>query len=42
MIAAIVCREMKWTYRQYLETDAAFVDVILAMLRAEGKASKKK
>lgn len=42
MIAAVICRETGWTFEEYLNTDAAFIDVLLAMLRAEAKAQKKK
>ena len=39
---AIICREMKWTYDEYLDTPTEFIDTLIEMLRAEAKASKKK
>ena len=40
MLAALVCREMKWTYAEYESTPAEFIDTIVDMLQAE--ASKKR
>ena len=40
-VAAIVCREMKWTYEEYQNTPATFIDIVLLMLKAENKAQSK-
>lgn len=42
MIAAIVCREMGWTKSEFDEQPATFVDTIVEMLRAEGKAMERR
>lgn len=42
MVAALVCREMKWTWQEFENQPAWFVDVILEMLKAEGDAMAKR
>jgi len=42
MVAALLCREMKWTYQEYQAQPAPFIDTILDMLQAESAAQKKK
>jgi hypothetical protein len=37
MIAAIVCREMKWDWEQFQSQPNWFIDIILAMLREEAE-----
>jgi hypothetical protein len=37
MIAAIVCREMGWTWQEYQEQPVPFIATITAMLNAEAK-----
>lgn len=37
MLAAVICREMKWTWQEYQDQPAFFVDALLSMLQAESK-----
>ncbi len=37
MIAALICREMGWTWQEYQNQPAWFVDIIVEMLKAEGE-----
>lgn len=41
MIAAIICREMKWTWQEYQEQPAFFVDTLITMLQAESRQVNK-
>ena len=41
MIAAIVCKEYGWTYEQYQETPAEFIEIILLMFKAESDKNNK-
>jgi len=40
MFMALVCREFGWTYQQYMEQPAHFIDIITEMFKGEGKAKK--
>jgi hypothetical protein len=42
MIAAALCREMKWTWQEYLDQPLPFLWAITAMLKAESDAAKRK
>jgi hypothetical protein len=42
MRVALLCREMKWTYQQYLEQPTFFVEHLAAMLTAEGNVARKR
>lgn len=42
MLAAIVCREMKWTFEEYETQPASFVDTIVLMLQAEASETKRR
>jgi hypothetical protein len=42
MLAAIICREMKWTYQEYQNQPSWFIDIVLEMLQAESAEAKKK
>lgn len=35
MVKAILCREMHWTYQEYMEQPAQFITILLTMLQAE-------
>lgn len=37
---AILCREMHWTYKEYLDQPVNFITILLTMLQAESKARK--
>lgn len=37
MIAAMVCREMGWTWQEYEAQPAVFIEIIIEMIRAENK-----
>jgi len=41
MVQAVICREMKWTYEEYLDAPSWFIDMIVDMLQAEARANKK-
>jgi hypothetical protein len=38
MVAALVCREMKWTWAEYQNEPVWFIAIILDMLRQEAEA----
>ncbi|MCE9585716.1 hypothetical protein K8R04_00120 [Candidatus Uhrbacteria bacterium] len=40
-MAALVCREMGWTWEQFQEQPSWFIDVLTEMFQAEGEHSKK-
>ena len=42
MLAALVCREMKWTFEEYERQPASFIDTIVLMLQAESKVAERK
>lgn len=42
MIAAMICREMKWTFVEYESQPTTFIDTIIEMLKAESREIKKK
>lgn len=42
MVRAILCREMKWTWQEFDEQPAHFIQVLLAMLQAESEAYRKR
>ena len=41
MLAALICREMGWTWQEYQEQPGHFVDIVLAMLQAESEEIRK-
>jgi len=41
MIAALVCREMHWTWKEYQDTPAHFIEIVKEMLSAEAEQTKK-
>jgi hypothetical protein len=42
MVAALICREMGWTWQEYQNQPAWFIDIVLEMLKAEAEELKKK
>jgi hypothetical protein len=42
MVAAMICREMKWTLEEYESQPTTFIDTIIEMLKAESAEIKKK
>lgn len=42
LMAAIVCREMKWTLEEYQNSPTEFIDTLVEMLQAESRAQKQK
>jgi hypothetical protein len=42
MKAAVLCREMKWTWQEYREQPQWFVTMILSMLQNEAEEIKSK
>jgi hypothetical protein len=42
MLAAVVCREMKWTWEEYQQSPQRFIDIIVKMLTAEALSAKKR
>jgi len=42
MIAALICREMKWTYQEYQNQPSWFIDIIRALLKAESEEIKRR
>ena len=38
-LAALICREMKWTWEEYQSQPSWFVDNIFEMLKAEASAT---
>ncbi len=42
MVAALICREMKWDWEQYQSQPKWFIDVILSMMQEEAEESKRK
>jgi hypothetical protein len=41
MKAALVCREYGWTWQEYCDQPAYFVDIVLSMLSTEAAEQKK-
>lgn len=41
MIAALICREMHWTWYEYQDAPAHFIEIIIEMLKAEASQTKK-
>lgn len=41
MIAAVLCREFKWTWQEYMAQPQSFIDTITDMLTAESKQQKR-
>ena len=41
MQAAIVCREMKWTYEEYRSQPIAFITVLCKLFNAEAENAKR-
>lgn len=42
MARALICREMKWTWSEYDEQPAGFIDTIVEMLKAESREMERK
>ncbi|MBI4119239.1 MAG: hypothetical protein HY456_00140 [Parcubacteria group bacterium] len=42
MLAAILCREMGWTWEEYENQPSWFIDTIATMLKAEGEEIKRR
>jgi hypothetical protein len=42
MIAALICREMKWDWEQYQSQPKWFIDVILSLMQEEAEESNRK
>lgn len=42
MAAAVICRAMGWTWREFEDSPAWFIDVVSLMLRAEADESDKR
>lgn len=42
MVAALICREMKWTWQEYQDQPAKFISTIFEMLQAEAKEAERK
>jgi hypothetical protein len=42
MAAAVVCREMKWTLKEYESQPSTFIDTIVEMLKAESREIQRK
>jgi hypothetical protein len=42
MVAALVCREMKWTWEEYQNEPSWFIEIILTMLQQEGEANNRR
>jgi hypothetical protein len=40
-VAALICREFGWTWEEYRNQPAWFIDIILEMLKAESELIKK-
>jgi len=40
MIVATICREFKWTYQEFMESPAVFIDNVMIMMRAEAKQER--
>ena len=41
MLAAFICRKMKWTYQDFQEQPSWFIDMIVDMLLSEAEAKEK-
>ncbi len=41
MIAALICREMSWTWDEYQQQPSWFVKIISEMIRAESEHTEK-
>ena len=37
MVAALLCREMKWTYEEYANQPTWFISTLFSMLRQEAE-----
>ena len=37
MLAAVICKEYGWTYEEYMNAPAPFIDNIVAMYAAQNK-----
>jgi len=42
MITVIICKEMGWTWEEYQNQPAHFIDTIIKMLKARAEAEKNK
>jgi len=40
MLAAMVCREFKWTWQEYQDQPQVFIDTIVDMMVAEGRENE--
>lgn len=41
MRAAVICREMKWTYTEYMDQPSWFIDILCKLFNAESEHNKK-
>jgi hypothetical protein len=41
-LVAILCREMGWTYEQYLDQPSWFVQMLMYLISEEAKAAKQR
>jgi hypothetical protein len=39
---AIICREMKWTYEEFLAQPVGFVQLIIGLIFAENRAANRR
>lgn len=42
MLAALICREFKWTWQEYMDQPQPFLDTIMEMLNAEGMEGERR
>lgn len=41
-IVAVLCREMKWGYEEYLAQPTGFIQMLLGLMAAEAKEAKRR
>jgi len=42
MVAAILCREMHWTYQEYSEQPTFFIAILLTMMQSESEERERR
>jgi len=42
MLAALLCEDMKWTYQQYRDQPAFFIDILMKMKSERSRAERNK
>lgn len=40
-MVAVICREMKWTWQEFMNQPQSFIDTVVDMLTAEAKENKR-